>query len=156
MVEKALLRVTADGYYQLHELTRQYAEEKLTSVTKFRLCDAHAVYYAGLLNQLKPKLFTAAYRQVWATVAGELDNIRHAQRIIDSVSAERNELPVTGLLYQIAEVLTAYYLFHSQLLTGQALFEHGSQVLEAAGWANDQESIRGQPSRRCRFVASSA
>ncbi len=106
LVEKALVRVTPDGHYQLHELTRQYAEEKLTSAAKSALRDAHAIYYAGLLDQQKPHLFTAAYRQVWVTVGGELDNIRHAwQWIIDTVSAERNDLPVTMLLRQMAEVL---------------------------------------------------
>jgi len=153
LVEKALVRVTPDGYYQLHELTRQYAEEQLTAPAKSALRDAHTVYYAGLLEQQRARLFTGTYRQVWVTVGGELDNIRHAwQWIIDTVSAGRYDLPVTVLLRQMAEVLTCYYLFHSLWLIGQALFDHACQVLEDAGWASHDEQAGGQPSRRAALL----
>ncbi|MCB0062365.1 MAG: AAA family ATPase, partial [Caldilineaceae bacterium] len=68
LVDKALLRVTADGCYQMHELTRQYAMEQLRDETVAALCDAHASYYAGLLAHQRPHLFTAAYRQLWTTI----------------------------------------------------------------------------------------
>ena len=141
LVEKALVRVTPDGYYQLHELTRQYAEEQLTNAVKSALRDTHAIYYAGLLEQQRPRLFTGTYRQVWMTVGGELDNIRHAwQWIIDAVGTEGNNLPVTRLLRQMAEVFANYYLFQSLTLAGQALFVNACQVIEAAQWATDDDT----------------
>ncbi|MDQ3250445.1 MAG: tetratricopeptide repeat protein [Chloroflexota bacterium] len=153
LVEKALVRVTPDSQCQLHELTRQYAEEQLTSAARSALRDAHAIYYAGLLDQQRARLFTSAYRQVWATVGGELDNIRHAwQWIIDAVGTGRDDLSATSLLRQMAEVLTCYYLFHSLWLPGQALFDHACQVLEAAGWASSSDRTAGQPSRRATLL----
>ncbi|MEZ4706155.1 MAG: tetratricopeptide repeat protein [Caldilineaceae bacterium] len=153
LVEKVLLRVTAAGYYQLHELTRQYAAEKLSAEAKAALYDAYAVYYAGLLDQQRPRLFSAAYRQVWTTVGGELDNIRHAWAwIIDAVRTGRTDLPVASMLLQMAEVLTCYHLFHSLWLSGQALFDHACEVLTAAGWAHQAAAPPGQISPRAALL----
>lgn len=153
LVEKALVRVTPDGHYQLHELTRQYAEEQLLGPAKSALRDAHAIYYAGLLDQQKSRLFTAAYRQVLVTVGGELDNIRHAwQWLIDTVSAVRNDLPVTNLLRQMALVLANYYLFQSLGLPGQALFDSACQAVEAAGWPTNDDISGGQYSPQATSV----
>ena len=138
LVEKALVRVTPDGYYQLHELTRQYAEEKLTATDKSTLRDAHTVYYAHLLDQQTVHLFTATYRQAWAIVGGELDNIRHAwEWLVEAISRGRQALPVTTLLRQMAQVFAQYYIFQSLTLTGHALFARACQVAETAGWAAD-------------------
>jgi len=161
LAEKALVRVTADGHYQLHELTRQYAAEQLTDTAKSALRDAHAVYYAGLLDQQRPRLFTAAYQQVWVTVGGELDNIRHAwQWIIDTVGTKGNTLSVTRLLRQMAEVFANYYLFQSLTLAGQALFVNACQVIEAAQSAIDDDTadnladnlLRGRHSPQATLV----
>ncbi|MEZ4662835.1 MAG: tetratricopeptide repeat protein [Caldilineaceae bacterium] len=153
LVEKALLRVTADGFYQMHELTRQYAAEKLSAETQSALRDAHAVYYASLLDQQQARLFTADYQQVWAAVGGELDNIRHAwDWIIETVRAGRTALPVANLLLQMAEVLTCYHLFHSLWLSGQALFDHACAVLTSAGWAHQHKGPSGQISPRAALL----
>jgi hypothetical protein len=61
LVEKAILRLTPDGRYQMHELTRQYAAEQVGGTAQTALRDAHASYYAGLLHQQQPSLFTATY-----------------------------------------------------------------------------------------------
>lgn len=153
LVDKALVRVTPDGYYQLHELTRQYAAEQLSDPTRKTLRDAHAAYYADLLARQQPRLFTSAYRQVWATVGGELDNIRHAWHwTVEAAGAERAELPLPDLLRQMAEVLTCYFLFHSLWLPGQAIFDHAYQVTEAVGWQQQNEVNSGQPSRHAALL----
>ncbi|MEZ4864258.1 MAG: BTAD domain-containing putative transcriptional regulator [Caldilineaceae bacterium] len=153
LVEKALVRTTPDGYYQLHELTRQYAEEKLTTAAKSALRDAHACYYAGLLDQQKTVLYTAAYQQAWTIVGGELDNIRHAwEWLVAAVSAGRAALPVTSLLRQMGQVFADYYIFHTLTLAGQALFINASQVAEAAGWAMNADSSAGRHSPQATLV----
>lgn len=153
LVEKALLRVNADGFYQMHELTRQYAEEKLDEQFKATLRDAHAIYYAGLLDQQRTRLFTANYRQMWAAVGGELDNIRHAwDWILETAVRGRKELPAPELLLQMAEVLTCYHLFHSLWLSGQALFDHACAVLTDAGWAHQRKAPAGQISQRTALL----
>lgn len=98
------------------------------------------------LDQQKSRLFTEAYRQAWATVGGELDNIRHGwQWLIEAVNTGRQVLPVTTLLRQMAEVFANYYLFQSLTLSGQALFVNACQVIETAQWADDNpaENLAG-------------
>ncbi len=153
LVEKALLRVTADGYYQLHELTRQYAEAKLTSTANAALRDVHALYYANLLAQQRIHLFTKAHRQVWVIVGGELDNIRHAwQWGVDAIVTDRQALSVTRLLRQMTFVFAQYYIFQSLSLSGQALFVNMCEVAEAAGWATNPDLTGGQHSPQATFV----
>ena len=148
LVEKALVRLTPAGHYQLHELTRQYAEEQSSAADKAAWCDAHALYYADLLHQQKGHLFTSTFRQAWTTMSGELDNIRHAwQWLIEAAGAGRDDLSLPGLLRQMVEMLTAYHLYHLLWLPGQALFDHACQVLTAAGWADSSDDPPGQPSR---------
>lgn len=88
LVEKALVHLTPAGHCQLHELTRRCAEERISQPTKTALRNAHASYYAELLHQQKPHLFTGTFRLAWATMAVELDNIRHAwQWLIEATGA---------------------------------------------------------------------
>jgi len=144
LVEKALVRVTLDGYYQLHELTRQYAAEQLAPAEQATLRDAHASYYAGLLHEEKSRLFTATYRQAWATVEGELANVHHAWAwLMDAIATGRPTLPVTTQLRQMAEVLAHYYLLQSLTFAGQTLFTTACQVAEAAGWTTDAATATG-------------
>jgi predicted ATPase len=58
MVNKSLLRRdNVSGRYEIHELLRQYAEEKLRAWSGFEtLSDAHSQYYTGLVAELAPKL----------------------------------------------------------------------------------------------------
>ncbi|HMN27709.1 MAG TPA: tetratricopeptide repeat protein [Caldilineaceae bacterium] len=153
LVEKALVRVTPDRRYQIHELMRQYMAERLTSTATFALRDTHATYYAGLLHQQQPYLFTATYKEVLGVVAAEFDNVRHAwQWIVETISRGREGLPVTTLLQQMAEVWTAYHLFKALSLSGQALFGHATHVMEAAGWVANDGSRPAQPHQQAAWV----
>lgn len=153
LVEKALVRLTPEGYYQLHELTRQYAEETLPTAEKLTLRDAHAFYYADLLHQQKVHLFTEAYQQVWTRVGGELDNIRHAwEWLVEAIATDRQTLPVTTLLRRMATVFAHYYLFQSLIFSGQSLFMTACQVAEAAGWAINSDTGPGTDSPQATWV----
>ncbi|MCB0186584.1 MAG: tetratricopeptide repeat protein, partial [Caldilineaceae bacterium] len=149
LAEKALVRMTAAGYYQLHELTRQYAEEQLGDAVKVGLHDSHAHYYAELLERQRTYLFTNTVRQAWTTMGAELDNIRHAWLwLIEAAGAGSTDLPLPTLFRQMVEMLTAYHLYHLLWLPGQALFDQACRGLTAAGWADDGEQIDGETSRR--------
>ncbi|MEZ4735440.1 MAG: BTAD domain-containing putative transcriptional regulator [Caldilineaceae bacterium] len=153
LAEKALVRLTPTGHYQLHELTRQYAEEQLDATTKVALQNAHATYYADLLHQHKAHLFTRTFRQAWTIMSAELDNIRHAwQWLIAAAGAKRDDLPLPSLFRQMADVLTHYHLFHSLWLPGQALFDQACQVLVAAGWQQSSTAVNGNPNRRTALL----
>lgn len=78
LVDKSLLRLTASGRYQIHELLRQYALEKLaqTPVEQEAVFEAHARTYARFLAD-RERLVHG--RQALATLdelAREADNLR--------------------------------------------------------------------------------
>jgi tetratricopeptide (TPR) repeat protein len=149
LVEKALVRMTPDQRYQIHELTRQYAAEHVTSSARAALRDVHATYYAALLQQQRPHLFTAAYKKVFTIVADEFGNIFHAwQWIIDAIGQAHTGLPITTLLRQMTEVFATYHFSRSLYLSGQALFRHALDVMEKAGWGADATP----PDQQATFV----
>ncbi|MEZ4681011.1 MAG: tetratricopeptide repeat protein [Caldilineaceae bacterium] len=153
LVEKALVRVTPDGHYQLHELTRQYAAERLTGAEHSHLRDAHATYYAELLQQQQPRLYTRDEHYVWTAMGSELDNIRHGwDWLIVAASAGRQDLPVPLLLHHMAEPLAAYYLFQSPGLPGQTLFGNACDALTAAGWATADANASEPYTRQALLV----
>lgn len=153
LVEKALVRVAPDGHYQLHELTRQYAEEKLTDTAKSALRNAHAIYYANLLEGQRPHLFTSAYRQPLTAIGGEFDNIRHAwEWTVNGVRNGQSELQAAVLLSQMAEAFANYHLFQPLLLPGFALFRHAEEVLVDAGWQENEDRPTAQPSRQAALL----
>ena len=81
LVDKSLLRWEPDGQrYQVHELLRQYAEERLAlspeSLAHTR--DMHAKYYTSFLGDRFYDLSGKQQRQVLAEIETELEDIRVA------------------------------------------------------------------------------
>jgi predicted ATPase/DNA-binding CsgD family transcriptional regulator len=82
LVDKSLVRLDADGRYHLHELLRQYAEERLWERPEeaARAEAAHAACYAEFLEARLPRLLGADQRVAKAEIRGDLDNVRAAWR----------------------------------------------------------------------------
>lgn len=75
LVNKALLYVDPFGRYGIHELLRQYCEEKLQQVEAYeQTLDKHAIYYADYLSKRKIKLYSFD-GLVYPEVGAELDNL---------------------------------------------------------------------------------
>jgi tetratricopeptide (TPR) repeat protein len=88
-----------------------------------------------------------------ALVAAEFDNIHHAwQWIIDAIGKGRESLPITTLLRQMVEVLATYYLLYPLWLSGQALFSHAVQMMEAAGWRASDGATSAPPDQQAILV----
>ncbi|MCB0197763.1 MAG: tetratricopeptide repeat protein, partial [Anaerolineae bacterium] len=81
-VEKSLLAITSAGRYQMHELLRQYAAEKLAEspldVVEAR--DKHCAYYADFLQQRAAGLMEGRQRINLADITTEYDNVWTAWR----------------------------------------------------------------------------
>jgi predicted ATPase/DNA-binding SARP family transcriptional activator len=80
LVGKSLLRRNASGLFEMHELLRQYAVEKLneTPVIKEDVHEQHANYYIELLNRLERELMGPRMSRVKAEIRKEIGNIRKA------------------------------------------------------------------------------
>lgn len=82
LVEKSLVRVTEAGRYQMHELLRQFAAEKLVQAPEAheQLQNRHCAYYAGWLAQQDTLLRTQRQLEAVRQINIDLENIEVAWR----------------------------------------------------------------------------
>jgi predicted ATPase/DNA-binding SARP family transcriptional activator len=79
LVNKSLLRRSDTGQFEIHELLRQYAGEKLHALpdTQVRAVEQrHSAFYADLLVAQLPRLKNAEQVAALGAISAELDNIR--------------------------------------------------------------------------------
>lgn len=89
LVDKSLIQLGFGQRYDVHELLRQYAEEKL-SEGRTDLQASHAVYFADFLDQREDDLKGRNQKTALVEIAAAYDNIRTAW--MWAVSANRNDL----------------------------------------------------------------
>jgi predicted ATPase/DNA-binding NarL/FixJ family response regulator len=116
LVDKSLLHIDASGRYDMHELLRQYAEEKLSDlpdVSRQAHTD-HCTFYMDFLAQRELEMLKHMAREVVADITTELKNIRAAvDWAIEQEYIER--------FYEAVTCLTYFYHF-------RCLFEEGEEV----------------------------
>lgn len=78
LVDKSLIYRTPTGRYSMHELSRQYAEQKLDQSVALsgELRDRLSSFYASYLAQREHRLRTSAQASALSEIAVEIDNIR--------------------------------------------------------------------------------
>jgi predicted ATPase/DNA-binding SARP family transcriptional activator len=114
LVDQSLLQRVAPGRYAIHELLRQYAEEKLESGTGFQIpfCsasgtlsnlhsqvrDQHSAYFGAALQQWAADLKCARQQVALAEMDVEIANVRAAwDWIVDQGQATKMVQAVDGL-----------------------------------------------------------
>jgi tetratricopeptide (TPR) repeat protein len=81
LVNKSLLARDPNGRYQIHELLRQYAEERLQQSDQAdAIYNAHCVYYADLIGSMYDDFAKMADQTLIKLTLIELDNMRAALR----------------------------------------------------------------------------
>jgi len=100
LVDKSWLRPTPSGRYQMHELVRQYAAERLEADHRNseQVRDRHSEYYAAFLDEREARLKGRGQRQALQEIVADMDNVRAAW----SWALERGDLSAIG---QCAESL---------------------------------------------------
>jgi predicted ATPase/DNA-binding SARP family transcriptional activator len=79
LVNQSLLHLTPSGRYELHELLRQYAAQKLEAAGRAGdAADAHSTYYAAALEQWGADLRGAGQQEALAEMEVEIENARAA------------------------------------------------------------------------------
>jgi predicted ATPase/DNA-binding SARP family transcriptional activator len=76
LVDKSFLRRTPAGRYEMHELLRQYGEQKLSEEEKAQAREAHGVYFARFLHAHESGLSGQGLAESLEEVAEEIENIR--------------------------------------------------------------------------------
>lgn len=80
LVEKSLLQRSATGRYHMHELLRQFAEEKLTQVPEEQEQSraAHCRFYVRFLQEREQRLQGREQREAVQEITAEIENVRVA------------------------------------------------------------------------------
>ncbi|MBC7809825.1 MAG: hypothetical protein H7175_01690 [Burkholderiales bacterium] len=127
LVDKSLLRMAANGRYELHELLRQYAEEKLalSPPEREQTLDLHSAYYAEFMARQKDGLLGNRVATTLREIEDEIDNVRKAwERAI----TQHNPIEAEKYLW----CLLLFYDTQGWLVEGEEAFERAAQAFEKA------------------------
>ncbi|MCL4863265.1 MAG: hypothetical protein KJZ93_27925, partial [Caldilineaceae bacterium] len=124
LAEKSLLYSDARGRFQMHELLRQFAWEKLNAhpLDREDAQDRHRVFYCRWLARQTERLQGAEHPTALQEIEDEIENIRAAWS--RAVAQER--------LDEIEQALDSLFLFHAAkcwFAEGRALFEQATTAL---------------------------
>ncbi len=80
LVDHAFVRLNASGRYEIHELLRQFAREKLRAMPKIgdQVRDLHCDHYASFLVQREQRLREQRSNRAVMEILEEIDNVRTA------------------------------------------------------------------------------
>jgi predicted ATPase len=150
LINKSLLaREPGSGRYRLHELLRQYAEEKLhrEPARARAVLDAHSAYFASYLEAREASLKSPSPAEALLEIETELDNVRAAwSRMLDKVELDN-----------IERALSSLHFFHTRraaLAEGEAAFTTLGESLESSGETSPQRTrlLGCALSRRATFL----
>jgi predicted ATPase/DNA-binding SARP family transcriptional activator len=139
LVNKSLVRRNVFERYEIHELLRQFTEDKLNATPDIRdhTRDRHAAYYAGYMQRQTAVLKSARQIEALDEIEAEIDNIRAAW--IWAVHT-RNTGATRGLLGGLAH----FYLMRTRLQEAKELFGGTIIYLEAADLSEAEQIILAQ------------
>jgi predicted ATPase len=126
LIEKALVWVTPTGRYHMHELLRQFAQEKGAAEDDAETITRtyHAAYYLRLLELRAPLLLGKARRIALDEIGQELDNVRTAWLW----AAQQNN---RALLNPVIDPLYHFYQIQSRYQEGYELFAQTAALLQS-------------------------
>lgn len=139
LADKSLVRIEANGRYQIHELLRQFGEERMASAREEfdRLRDLHCSYYSEYVHQRLPGLVGGSQQQNLSEIMDEIHNIRAAwQWAID-----QHNLPA---IQDLLHGLDAYLQYQSRYLEGMKIFEKAASSIQSLEESNDRDYILAQ------------
>jgi predicted ATPase/DNA-binding XRE family transcriptional regulator len=158
LVSKSLVQPVADGWFDLHELVRQYAEAYLDTESEshgvapgqpngFAMRQAHATYYLALVEQAAPQLYGPRQAAWLQRLEHEHDNIRAALTWLLTGSDRDATWRVEAAL-RLTGTLTRFW--HGRH------FSEGLRWLERALAAEAGLTIRVQASVRATALGTAA
>lgn len=133
LVNKSLLRRDPMGRFYVHEMLRQYAEEKLQQMPDVKMATykAHGQYYAQFAAELSAAFNTQREPSAVQAMDAEIENVRLMWRNV----VEHGHF---DLLDDVQDTMLYTYLAHSLLMEGHAAFKKLGDALAAAGQQDDR------------------
>jgi tetratricopeptide (TPR) repeat protein len=121
LVEKSLITAEGSDRYAVHELLRQFAEEKLEAAGQAGpIRDAHSRYYLEAAAQREADLKGRRQLEALEEVGADLDNVRAAW----VWALERRD---ERAIDQVLESLSLFFYMRSRYQEGWALFQQALQ-----------------------------
>jgi len=135
--EKSLLHRDPSGRYDLHELLRQYAEEKLREVPdeERKVRERHCAYYTAFLCQREAALEDATRSEVLDEISTEIENIHTGWWW----AVEQGQIEA---LDKALNSLFLFYELRSRFQEGEATFECATAGLQRALWERNERAKR--------------
>lgn len=135
LVDKSMLRADSSGRYDMQELLRQFAMEKLGEAPEFaqEVRDAHCRYYAAFLQAREEHMQGAQQRHATSDIAADIDNVRAAWRW--AVSQRK-----TVEIGQSLESLHLFYYARGWIHEGYGAFKEALAGLQADAAPGDAAS----------------
>jgi len=124
LVSKSLLRQDASGRYEMHNLLRQYASEKLQESPRIakHVRARHCNYYASFLHKREEHLRSERQKEALKEISLEIENVRSAwQWAVDEGQTEA--------IGQLLQSLYLFYEIRGWFREGVRTFERGARVL---------------------------
>ena len=142
LFDRALLRRTGADRFELHELLRQFALEKLQAGGGFRPAETvyqtHSQYYLHLLAGMEGEFFGRHPRKALDAVHLEIDNIRQAW---DWAVHQRETASIAACLDSLCAFYQFYGLFQeAEELLALGIGQYGEQVNETLGKLHAQRA----------------
>jgi len=135
LADKSLLQPVSGGRYEIHELLRQYAAERLREVPGARETaqDRHCAFYAQLLHTREADLIGRHQKETLAEIEAEIENVRVGW----------NWAVSQGKIKEIDRSLESLAEFYRI----RALFQEGEQTFARAAQrlAREQSDIASGP-----------
>ncbi|MBN1484801.1 MAG: tetratricopeptide repeat protein [Chloroflexia bacterium] len=140
LLGKSLLLREISGRYRLHQLLRQYAEEKLDGqpLRREELSRRHAGYYAAWLQQQEANLRGSGQGPTMEKIRAEVGNVRKIWRWA-LAGLERGLDEALPLIELSMDSLYLFYGMQSWYQEGEAVFAQAARLLQQRGPLSGRE-----------------
>ena len=137
LVDKSLLGQTPDGRYHIHELLRQFGEERLSENLEVlsQMRDRHADYYATFLNQHFLLVLNKPQPYIHQ-ITSEIDNVRLAW----NWSYDTGNMVNLG---KVARNLWIFYELQGWFQEGETLFSDAVDAVDLLAPDGNQRALLG-------------
>jgi predicted ATPase/DNA-binding SARP family transcriptional activator len=127
LVNKSWLQHAVDGHYQIHELLRQYAQEKLSKdeTAWHQARTQHSAYYVNLLVEVEGAMKGPGQEQAFGTIAEEFENIRVAWYwLVEQQQVESAVQSILPALFRYCEARARSFELLQLLQAARSALEH--------------------------------
>ena len=138
LVDKSLLRFLPSGRYEMHEMLRQYAADKLNTMPKAQAGarDQHCAHFVAFLQRQESNLVGGGVAEALAAIRAEIANVRAAWHwAVTNAKLKEIERGLNGL--------SRFYLFTGPCQEGQRLSRMAIDCVRALlgqGYAPEREA----------------